>query len=402
MSVILNLPEDFEMKDTAKMVNIHADNSKNGNVGYALAQAVEMLPKEREKGKKMSDKVKSKPIANPTTLPILDEEVSTLTESEIEEATIEATMKKEWAEKAGERLYKLKRERQRIYSTPGWDIVPGLVKLEANITANITKIEDACDDALRSHVDFSEFLNFIRGVERQEHMAKVVKYLIADVANNFGETRYRIATNSEVKRLKSVGKFPKTAFFWSDKCYLPYGLDDNEKKSSGQIAIEREVMKAIRLLSRKKSDELYAMDANDDLSGILDGVPGLYRIQQDSDRDEKGKKKSVRYSGVAIVRLSDRGKGGSSFFVIEPVDGAGSLRWLCTEKGKWWLSVSSAIFAKVPWQSHSDETEEEAIAREDKWAFISQKNKNNALHLARVLNKGLFPIWKEREESGKK
>lgn len=365
--------------NTTDMVKSHTGDAGNGAMAAALTKAVAVPAKK----KVAVPTVATDPNGN---LPDLSASPA-LSEAEIEKAAEAAARKKVWAEQAGGALRGLKDRKEKICAIPGWELEASLAKEVAALTAKIKEIETAGDENLHRHVGFSAFLNDIRAVEAPEQMDAVVGRITDEKVNDNGTTRYQAARKDEVHRLKSAGMLPQGAFCWREQWYLPYEPFDGEVKSSAQKAVEAEVTKAIRRLwdvkkkaNRKKSEELRSLPANNDLSGILDNVAGLYRVECAPVRDKKNPKKVIRHGGVAIVRLSDRGKKGNSFFLIEPIDGAGCFDWLVGERG-WWLSVPNAIFCKVSEKTPSDV-------------------RDKALRLASALNKVLFPLWKARKEAG--
>jgi DNA-directed RNA polymerase subunit E'/Rpb7 len=389
--------------DTVVSITKHRKDTGNGSLASALVEAVEEPEVESTQPTLSSKESISE------GLPDLSGGVPSLSEEELEAAAEEARKKKEWVEQAAAMKQAALEERSKICSTEGWELVPFLVKKEAELTAKIRQIDAAGDENIHKHLVFAEFLNTIRAVEFRDQMNEVVKHLVVLEADDNGATRYCVASSGEVQRLKSSGMFPETAFFWDEKWHLPYEPSEGEEKKRGQIAVEKEVRKAIRRLemrsSKQKKKEIVAkmerlrqMDANDDLSGILDGVLGLYRVEVEPVCDTRNKKRIIHHGGIAISRLLNRGRNGADVFVIEPVDGAGCFHWLSGEEG-WWISVSSAIFAKAPWAPRQNDTEEDVQKREERFAFISEEKKDKALRFARVLNKnGLFQAWKDRKD----
>jgi hypothetical protein len=328
---------------------------------------------------------------NKDDLPEIPEEIPMLSEEDLQKAAEKARKNKKWAEQAGSLLSKLKKEKEKICSIEGWETEPSLVKQEKIISSRIKEIEETGDENLQGHVKFSEFLNFIRKVETPEQMEEMASRLVVDEVNDSGATRYHISNKAEVHRLKSAGKLSDSAFLLNGRWYLPYQPPAGEKKSSGQVAVEREVSKAKRRVSWckkkkiiKKTDELKLISAENDIELMLDGVEGLYRLFADPIRDRKNDKKIIRYGGIGIVRLTNRGNDKKPFFVVEPVDGAGCFHYLSGARG-WFVSLyPQAVFAKgldkIP----------------PKYAM------DKVIELARELNRRLFPLWKDRKEAGVK
>lgn len=368
--------------DVVEFIANHSNDDHNGTFAGVMAKAVNA--KAESSAKNAHEHVNG-------SLPDIVE-VEPLSEEEIACAAEEAKKKKEWVEQAGAMLLKLKEERDSIQSIDGWDLLPKLVSRVNKLTSMIEELESAGDENIHRHLEFSEFLNFIREVKTEHQMDYVVKRLVSESVNTDGATRYRAVSKDEVHRRRSSGTYPKFAFFWKGSCYFPYEPASDEMKSDGQKAVEYEVMKAILRLSlkkkkgiMKKTEALRSMDASSDLSGMLKGVVGLYLIEAEPIRDNDNKKKIVRHGGVAVVRLCDNKR-------IEPVDGAGCFHWLSGEDGKWWISVGNAILGKVPWDPRKDETAEDRARRVEKWAFMPYEHKDKARRLARVLHNILHPI----------
>ncbi|GMQ95009.1 MAG: hypothetical protein BMS9Abin13_119 [Patescibacteria group bacterium] len=326
----------------------------------------------------------------PQVLPDLPDEAPSLSSEELEEAAQKAQETKSWAEKAGERLLDLKKEQRRIHAVEGWDLVRKLAERDALLSERIKEIEEAGDENLSRHVEYSEFLNFIREVETPEQIKKVLRRLLDESVNEDGVTRVRDIHKEEAHRLKSAnkGRLPRGYFYVEGQCYAFYSPSEGQEKSSGQKALEAEFTKALRRVSlqkkrkiRKKTEELRALtDVSDDLDGMIDKddpQEGLYRIFKEPVKEGK---RVIRHGGVGIVRLVLKERGDRSFAIIEAVDGTGCFHFLSGQEGKLWASVPNAIFGKVPENLPSDVCE-------------------NVLRFTRALNKHLFPIWKAQKES---
>jgi len=372
--------------DVKKMVEGHSEDKSNGILGLKLVEAVDSTNTKE----KVSVNHKSS-VVSADDLPDVSGEVHLLSDEDLAKATEEASKKKKWAETAGaSRAIAIKRLAD-IRSIEAWDTVKELVEEEAALVARVEEIDSIGDENLRHHVEFSEFLNFIRKVDTNEQLCVVAERLLSERAFENGSTRARAVSKGEVRRAKAANgnKLPHGFFYVGDKCIKFKELEEGQEESSGQYAVNREFEKAIKRLSKikkkeiiKKQENLQKMDeVSDNLEDIFDGKPGLYRFSREAFHD---KKKNVNcHSGVAIVRLVKRGKEGNKSYIIEPVDGAGCFHWLSDKKG-WSVTLTQAIFAQV----HRDKVPSDVY--------------KNVHSLAIALNKHLFPIYLERKKAGKR
>ncbi len=293
-------------------------------------------------------------------LPDIDLQMDfSIDEEEVEKAAQEIAKKREWATKAGERLFECHQSLKVLYSKfPDWDLDESLSKQGAKIQNAIKEIEGVKDKALWQLVKCYEFLSEIRAVKTKEDMNGIVHKLTTELACNHGETpRYREVFREEIHRVKSEnkGKLSEGAFLWEDKVYFPnkecfFGIKTPEEE-----ALYLEISKKIKEFSFKKREKIVRKtqelmsrkDASDDLTSVVLGKEGCYKLHLQPKTEGK---RTVRHGGAIIVQvfIREMGEDRRPIAFLKPVDYSGVFSFLDNYKGKWHVSLMQAIYGKLP------------------------------------------------------
>lgn len=225
---------------------------------------------------------------------------------------------------------------EQIRSIPDWDLDSGLVEEAEGLEAQLGNLKEMGGEEMRQS---KEVCRLIEGIAQAKPIdPSGVMFWINEVVR---VGRGRILSANEVEKCNSVsGKWPDDAVVFDKKVCLVHmpskiyvgGVSPTDKKIFYEL--KQLVSRYYREATKLKFEKI-SFIGNPDLSGLMNGKPGIYRIYFASRKDQRTGR--LYQEGVGVIELADANTkpGANPFLVVKALDGAGSLWWLTENSGSW-------------------------------------------------------------------
>lgn len=223
-----------------------------------------------------------------------------------------------------------------IRSVPDWDLDSGLVEEVEGLKAQLGNLEAMGGEDMRQS---KEVCRLIEGITQAKPIdSSGVMFWINEVVR---VGRGRILSANEIEKCNSAsGKWPNDAVVFDKKVCLVHmpskiyvgGVSPTDKKIFYEL--RQLVLRYYSGTTRLKFEKINSI-GNPDLSGLMNGRPGIYRIYFSSRKDQRTGR--LYQEGMGVVELVDANtrSGAGPFLIVKALDGAGSLWWLTENSGSW-------------------------------------------------------------------
>lgn len=223
-----------------------------------------------------------------------------------------------------------------IRSVPDWDLDSGLVEEIEGLEAQLGNLRAMGGEDIRQS---KEVCRLIEGITQAKPIdPSVVMFWINEVVR---VGRGRILSANEVEKCNSAsGKWPNDALVFDKKVCLVHmpskiyvgGVSPTDKKIFYEL--RQLVLRYYSGTTRLKFEKMSSI-GNPDLSGLMNGKLGIYRIYFASRKDQRTGR--LYQEGMGVIELVDANtrNGAGPFLIVKALDGAGSLWWLTEHSGSW-------------------------------------------------------------------